>query len=184
LTLIATSVAACYTRKQWLTADDQERRSLRAYVFVEGSFFEQNAESATFKISIKNSGQTPAYKVRYWTKIGLMDYPLPEDKFPAAPDPSEVKFIGVVAPQGTYEMNVTRLFIYQGEERESLAPNKALYVAGRIDYEDAFLRNCWTTFRYFVGGENNLARPLSERNAHRTSSYRSGNDADRDCTPQ
>jgi len=35
VTAIATTCAARYTYKQWLTADDTEKRSLRAYVFVE-----------------------------------------------------------------------------------------------------------------------------------------------------
>ena len=34
LTFVATAAAACYTRKQWITADDTEKRQVRAYAFA------------------------------------------------------------------------------------------------------------------------------------------------------
>ena len=44
LTFIATSIAACYTRKQWITADDAEKRSLRAYLIAKNARFSRNKD--------------------------------------------------------------------------------------------------------------------------------------------
>ena len=38
-TLIATGCAAYFARNQWLTAEDQKNRSLRAYLIVTGAKF-------------------------------------------------------------------------------------------------------------------------------------------------
>ena len=61
-TLIATSFAAYFTAKQWQTADDQERRSLRAYLGVADYKVDRVAGAIVFTVA--NGGQTPARDVR------------------------------------------------------------------------------------------------------------------------
>jgi hypothetical protein len=62
VTAIATSVAAYYTTKQWETAQDQERRSLRAYLGIANYKVDRAEGAITFDIA--NGGQTPARNVR------------------------------------------------------------------------------------------------------------------------
>jgi hypothetical protein len=50
-TLIATGAAAYYTRNQWLTADDQEKRSLRAYLIVTSARFAKD-DSGKLKFGV------------------------------------------------------------------------------------------------------------------------------------
>ena len=84
-TLVATGVAAYYTKRQWETAADYERRSLRAYmglytdVPIKLHCDSCSAASANksgglskwddnfISITIKNFGQTPAYRVHIHT---------------------------------------------------------------------------------------------------------------------
>lgn len=64
-TALATTAAAYYTRRQWLTGQDTEQRQLRAYVDVmptdETSFLANAPASVGFVV--KNDGQTPAFEV-------------------------------------------------------------------------------------------------------------------------
>src|SRR5580692_2690709 len=65
LTFAATATAACYTRKQWLTAEDSEKRQLRAYVGYVAGGVENfgDAQKQIFRMTRKNYGITPAYNV-------------------------------------------------------------------------------------------------------------------------
>jgi hypothetical protein len=63
-TLIATGFAANYTRKQWLAAEDTERRTLRAYLALTGPNLK--VDNTKVEFSIDNFGQTPAKNVRVW----------------------------------------------------------------------------------------------------------------------
>jgi hypothetical protein len=51
-----------FTKKQWETADDQEKRSLRAYLGIADYKVDRAAGVITFNIA--NGGQTPARDVR------------------------------------------------------------------------------------------------------------------------
>jgi hypothetical protein len=82
LTAIGTSFAAFYTRQQWITADDAELRSLRAY----GSVYFSPIESfdiadpkgpfPAINVTAQNGGQTPAYNVSVKASIGPLEFPL------------------------------------------------------------------------------------------------------------
>jgi hypothetical protein len=172
-TLIATSVAACYTRKQWITADDQERRSLRAYVFVESATI-LNADGPvyTVKIRIKNTGQTPAYNVRHWLATGVAEFPEPKEGF-APPQQRTTASIDTLGSQVNSESIQSRP--YKEGNRETMQTGvAALWVFGRVDYEDVFRRKCWTSYRYLVGGDMGF-------NGQLLAPAKAGNDADRNC---
>jgi hypothetical protein len=62
-TLIATGLAANYTRKQWLSAEDTERRTLRAYLAITPNL---KVDRTKTEFSIDNFGQTPAKTVQIW----------------------------------------------------------------------------------------------------------------------
>jgi hypothetical protein len=63
-TLIATGLAANYTRKQWLAAEDTERRTLRAYLAIAGPSIKLDRTNT--ELSIDNFGQTPAKNAQVW----------------------------------------------------------------------------------------------------------------------
>jgi hypothetical protein len=57
ITALATAAAACYTRKQWLTASDTERRQLRAYVVTDAAaVFLDEGKVLKSVVDLKNSG--------------------------------------------------------------------------------------------------------------------------------
>jgi hypothetical protein len=81
LTFIATAIAACYTRQQWLTADDTEKKQLRAYVGLKRSEHiimlvcpdcdipvsapqTGSLPRNSFQMFLKNFGTTPAFHIR------------------------------------------------------------------------------------------------------------------------
>ena len=67
LTFVATAIAAYYTRLQSLTADDTEKRSLRAYILAnQPSVIIDDFNIVHARVQIKNSGLTPAYRVFGW----------------------------------------------------------------------------------------------------------------------
>ena len=81
-TLVAASIAARYTEKQWETAADQERKSLRAYIIISdfgvfcpdcGDRTLTSASPVTYVNSIRsrfeNNGLTPATKVAGITNL-------------------------------------------------------------------------------------------------------------------
>jgi hypothetical protein len=73
-TLIAAGTAAYYTRKQWRTADDQERRSLRAYVLpdkISVMIDHPSANFVTIQVLFKNFGLTPAIHVRDYACVAV-----------------------------------------------------------------------------------------------------------------
>jgi hypothetical protein len=67
-TLVATGFAANYTRKQWLSAEDTERRTLRAYIALSNSQQPSplNVDNTKTTFWLDNFGQTPAKNVQVW----------------------------------------------------------------------------------------------------------------------
>src|ERR1700760_3840147 len=65
VTAVATSMAAWYTRKEAQTAAENGRRQLRAYVFPDQAnlVWQGNSRPTVAEIEIRNSGQTPAYRL-------------------------------------------------------------------------------------------------------------------------
>src|SRR5882762_4433652 len=78
LTAMATATAAWYTRKQWQTALDNGHRQLRAYVYPESAtlVWVGAGKPLGAEVTIKNSGQTPAYRVSAQLAISVREYPL------------------------------------------------------------------------------------------------------------
>lgn len=79
-TAVATGAAAYYTRQQWLTAEDQERRSLRAYISAKiEKYPDIMHDSWDMTVVFKNHGQTPALNVSTWIQAILGQNPLPSE---------------------------------------------------------------------------------------------------------
>jgi hypothetical protein len=72
-TALATGAAAYYTRQQWLTAVDQEKRSLRAYVsFDAATPFHFDSEKMAF--TLENFGETPAKDIAVFSNWEFLPF--------------------------------------------------------------------------------------------------------------
>jgi hypothetical protein len=151
ITALATSMAAYYTREEWLTSLDNGRRQLRAYVFPEqASLSWEGTGTATFaKVVIKNSGETPAYRLSAAAVISVGDYP-PLDGPSVPPLP---KTHTVVPPAGTYSLTVALPRPLSGDQVAAIKTGaKAIYVFGEIAYADAFGECRLTQYKFFYSG--------------------------------
>jgi hypothetical protein len=94
-TLVATAFAACYTRNQWLTAQDQlgvakdtEIRQLRAYLYVRRYPVVADQTTATVKIEVYHAGVTPAYKIKIDTQMSVARYLVGDPGLPDITSPN------------------------------------------------------------------------------------------------
>src|ERR1700733_8676921 len=104
ITAVATATAAWYTRKEWESSVDNGRRQLRAYVFPDQAnlIWQGTAKPTVAEIIIKNSGQTPAYRLATSSVFIVGDYPLQgEPNVPQFPNNRTV-----VPPSGNYALSV------------------------------------------------------------------------------
>jgi hypothetical protein len=146
------------------------RAEKRAYVMVAEAHLENIGEGQIpFAIvTIKNFGQTPAYQLTQWARVGI-------DVFLLKDGPPEVKKdkklpTRVLAPQGE--------IIIRPEYKAALKPDAiaalragthAMYVEGKIEYRDAFNRKQRTNYLLFSGGRFGFAAELA--------AYLTGNNA-------
>jgi hypothetical protein len=131
------------------------RRQLRAYVFPEtfdlydGATINPpqpaHAGEPMAVLVLKNSGQTPAYKVVSLAQFQIIE-PIHENQLVIAPLID--KFSANLGP-GTSIRNSPRLnrHLSPQEITDINSGAKGLYLYGRIDYRDAFKKKRFTTFR-------------------------------------
>lgn len=140
LVFIATATAAYYTKKQWETADDQEKRALRAYVGIAQHGIENfGLPNQVLKTTRENYGQTPARDL-------IMDFahfdvvPLNAQFAPVfcAPVPSRSNTVSLFPTQETP-------FLIRGnplsKQQADLVRDGTQYMMiywGAIHYRDAF----------------------------------------------
>jgi hypothetical protein len=164
LTLIAATgaiVAACYTRQQWITADDTEKRQLRAYIVVTAARFGKDETMGKFKrgicngdscelliyYDVSNEGITPAYDLEKLVDVqfpytGTLEFRYTDGT------------AAYLAKQHTFGPVRTRGF--SDEEINAIASgNPQFAFAGQITYRDIF-GNQWPTNFCFVYA----ARPI------------------------
>ncbi len=166
-------LALCGTLWQGFVAFDVERRTLRAYVFVDTvRLLNFDSLAYTEEVKIKNTGRTPAYNVVQWAASGIAEFPVPKEGLPP-PAKNSWSSVDTMPSEATFEVNVSRLF-KDGNKTTMQMGIAALWVYGRVDYEDIFRRKYWTTFRFYVGGDIGI-------NGDKMASAKEGNDADRHC---
>jgi hypothetical protein len=158
----AAVLAAIYTRSQVSTAQDTEKRQLRAYVSIErlGIDVSKWKESPIVKggVVFKNSGLTPAYKVSGVISMAFSDFPL---RAPIKPS-DLVRSMAMVGAGN--EMNAsTGLEVTLTGEQQFRVENGsgAIYIFGQVGYTDAFEDHYCTRFSYFYRG-NPVANPDGE----------------------
>jgi hypothetical protein len=151
VTAIATATAAWYTRKESETAAENGRRQLRAYVFPDQAnlLWQGTAKPTQAEIGIKNSGQTPAYRLSTATAVVVGDFPLQGAlHVPPMPDNHTV-----VPPSGNYALSVTMAQPLTGDQLKAIQKGtQAIYAFGEISYVDAFDECRMTRYRFYYSG--------------------------------
>src|SRR5262249_51414739 len=127
------------------------RRQLRAYIQVDtnpnNAIAVDPTQIATLPVSIKNSGQTPAYDVEINGRILTYDYPL-IGELPAF---SKSHYGGriVIQPGQVFGSRVAadRLWSDEDISRFRMSDNSRLFAYGLITYRDTFGKTRRTRFR-------------------------------------
>jgi hypothetical protein len=139
------------------------RRELRAYLFADSvgcyEIWEpkKNRLGRTKKhktgivgatVFIKNSGQTPAYKVRHIGEVAICK--CFEESLLEIGDGDIKGFLNQIPASGVIH-KFRRMAHAPSEEQIAglKTGNYAVYVFGRIDYEDAFKRRHFTNYKFF-----------------------------------
>jgi hypothetical protein len=155
-TLVATSFAACYTRKQWLTAADSEVRQLRAYVSPATGANQlgqplvrltNDGGAPLAWVTARNDGQTPA--LHFVITIAILKLPLPlADNYEY---PVRITFRQpTLAPRG----EDTTTYHGYGIDIAAILPQLqtktfAIYVYGTMTYQDVFKNPHFTNYCFF-----------------------------------
>lgn len=126
-------------------------RQLRAYVNATRSQLDMFGSTEQIKISVevKNTGQTPAYKLRYRMEIFSGPFPLKEDLTIEAGESSSV-----LGPGGDVLMGPLQMAnkLTPEQVNEIIAGRMAVYAQGIIKYADAFGKDRTTKFNLFYRG--------------------------------
>jgi hypothetical protein len=129
------------------------RKQLRAYITVskcQFKFIIENDPEAM--ILVKNSGQTPAYKLHQWIAISPGSYPLSE-KLTEPWNFNEPSSEAIIGPGDTqtstahFKKPLSKDILPKLGTREWTA-----YIYGLITYEDIFGKKHKTIYRYIYGG--------------------------------
>jgi hypothetical protein len=146
------------------------RAQLRAYVFISGAHLENIGvgQIPYAQLTIKNSGQTPAYKMTQWAMVGIGKFPLEthpttneSEPMPERPLPPQAE-IPLQSPKYKTPLNAEML--------DELSKGMlAIYVTGEIRYRDAFKKKCCTRYLLYSGGSIGFSGQLA--------AYKDGNDA-------
>jgi len=139
-------------------ARESSSRQLRAYLNVFECFAEWEDDGellvrqVRITIEFRNTGQTPANKVRCWANAASVVSGFERFDGPAG-DPRESK--GVSAPGQTGRMIFKTQFTSQTEDEVAVwrAGERTLVVYGKLIYFDAFDVERTTHFRYYMPPE-------------------------------
>lgn len=145
---------------------DTSRRELRAYIFPELVGCYEITETTKNRIgrettrktgivgaglAIKNSGQTPAYKVRHITDVCVCK--ISEEAILKIDARNVSGFDSPMPPGGVLHKNLKMSAAPSPEQIAGLkSGNYAIYVYGRIEYQDAFERSRFTEYKFAWAG--------------------------------
>lgn len=135
---------------------ESREEELRAYVDVDKIEFIETPESegtVKAKVTFRNAGNTPAFKIRSATQIGIRDVS-DEDLLPVMPLPDRARN----APRARLGRDATMTDIVQCDSTTSLADrvmngDATILVWGFVDYIDVFDRRRKTGFQYLCNAE-------------------------------
>lgn len=160
LTAIATATAAWYTRREWESSVDNGHRQLRAYVFPDQAkiLWQGTSKPMAAEIVIKNSGQTPAYRLSSATAVLVADWPLQADLRTPKMPPNHT----VLPPSSASVLSALMDKPLTTEQLKGIQKGtQAIYAFGEIAYEDAFSECRLTRYRfYYASGTPDLGAKI------------------------
>ena len=144
------------------TMEDTAKRQLRAYVFPIHSGLSNLVVGGVpaFHVTIKNSGQTPAYRVKHRAAGWITTYPI-EGAFPEIPPPGEqMVSTNNLGPGGDQVKNgnCSDVPLTAGTMSDLEKGKSAIYVYGEINFRDAFGKDRWVNYRHMTGGSVGFRR--------------------------
>jgi hypothetical protein len=158
LQLIAFVVQASRLGQTISVMKDTAERQLRAYVFpikVGVKLYIGNVPE--YRVIIKNSGQTPAYKLRHIDRFLSGEFPRKEPLPDAVSPDFSITNLGPgqkLEKSGIAQRCDGTPVIFTADALEKLKDGTAaIYAFGKIDFVDAFKRNRWIKYRYMTGGD-------------------------------
>ncbi|MEA2821698.1 MAG: hypothetical protein QOJ86_3702 [Bradyrhizobium sp.] len=142
IALLAAFAAACYagywTKQLAIDAQQTAKRQFRAYVLYEGGTVNVYPSRAnyTVTVSVRNSGQTPAYHLLYSWDSKVLDFPLRDDpEFPNLGNEESAD----VASSSTVTLGDRRTFSISDEDLVAVRDRrKAIFVWANLKYVDTF----------------------------------------------
>jgi hypothetical protein len=145
----------------WLARQQNRttRAQLRAYVMVEAAEIGGIKAGCvvTAAVSVKNFGQTPAYK--FHMTLGMGTAPTFPELGPRSESPHGT--LGVLAPGGQFQSRAQSPAALSVGLYDSLVKgDQSLFVYGEINYDDAFGKRRTTLFRTMIGGSFGLGPQL------------------------
>jgi hypothetical protein len=163
-------MAAFYTRKLVLGADDTAKRQLRAYVGGRPSEIAHTGLVVHWTFEIENFGQTPASQLTDNALVDICPYPLPPNyPFPSLPQmapsaavihPRMGKYGGTGRSQRTFTPSELTQIVDGTVQR--------LYIFGEIKYMDIFGKDHTTRFCHSLIGSRALFNIGSGQPIHGT----------------
>lgn len=155
------------------------QRQLRAYLFVDEPWIAgvQAGMTPQAVITFKNSGQTPAYKVR----VAITSFFALGTSFKDAPalgEPTESR--GSLGPGAYFTVGVPAPVGLTAKDLNDIRDGRrSLFVYGGISYFDTFDEAHWTSLRVMVGGEAGMRGKRPDGNLA-LASCEAGNETDDD----
>jgi hypothetical protein len=138
------------------------RAQLRAYVFVESAHIEGVAIGHTplANVTIKNFGQTPAFRLRQWARMGFQSFPLVGPIPKTAEDTITAE--RPLAPGGVFHVRLGRREIDSETITALQNGTHAIFIAGEIFYRDTFNRRHQTNYCLFAGGPIGISGEVAD----------------------
>jgi hypothetical protein len=149
----AAADAAHAAEQSVAVAQETAQRQLRAYLnYDQATIIDFTSDRPLLQVSLKNYGHTPAYDVRFRIGIGIVPIRTRESSSPPLHD--EWQQFGVVAPQAPVIMHrtLTDPDIPHATRRAITAGVAGIFVAGEVEYTDAFTQKRMTRFLTLYGG--------------------------------
>jgi hypothetical protein len=172
LAAMAMQDVAHQTEELAAVQSESSKRQLRAYIGIVAAEFvaataqggivqpprpPSNGQKIVAQLHIQNAGQTPAYDVRIYGKMDFVGWPFVQSQLSGLPFSDTAISRTVIVPQGiTHKFEVSDYVLSTAEENALRQGNKAVFVHGEVQYKDAFGKDRWTKYRYFMGGPTGI----------------------------
>ncbi|WGS45012.1 hypothetical protein LFL97_31045 [Burkholderia sp. JSH-S8] len=130
---------------------ERTAQQMRAYLSIDigSALYQERGKNLRFegKALLRNAGHTPAYRVSHTCRAGILPMPLP-DNFDLPQPTQPARGGGVIGPgQSRILSAMIEEFVPDDEvDAIKIGMGRALYIWGRVTYEDAFGAQRHTNF--------------------------------------